>query len=159
VLFCSLCWALLRERISLSSLCLTQLSLSHFARPALRPRPRISNEFYKLSKEPNINCKRALYTLKRDLLHCTSKTSVCLLSLTRCDARQHTATHCNILQHTADYSQYSPEGGFVDSVAISRESMQQFALSRRITLTLEIPPGDSTIIIRSVVLAYPHTEA
>jgi hypothetical protein len=37
--------------------------------------------------------------------------------------------------------------------------MTRFALSRKVTLTLEVPPGDSTIVIQSVVLAYPHTEA
>jgi len=58
-----------------------------------------------------------------------------------------------------DYSQYSPDGGYVDSLGMPMHIMQQFALGRKVTLTLEIPPGDSTIIIHSVVLAYPHTEA
>jgi len=58
-----------------------------------------------------------------------------------------------------DYSQYSPDGGYFDSLGIPMHIMQQFALGRKVTLTLEIPPGDSTIIIHSVVLAYPHTEA
>ena len=47
----------------------------------------------------------------------------------------------------------------VDSLAIPLRTMQQFALERRITVTLDIPPGDSTIIIFSAVLAYPHTDA
>jgi len=59
----------------------------------------------------------------------------------------------------ADYSQYESEGGMVDSLAIPLRTMQQFALDRRITLTLDIPPGDSTIIIFSAVVAYPHTDA
>lgn len=55
----------------------------------------------------------------------------------------------------ADYSQYSPNGGYVDSIRIPRHVMAQFDMSKKAQVTLEIPPGDSTIIIHSAVLAYP----
>jgi hypothetical protein len=69
-------------------------------------------------------------------------------------------TH-RLLSHTplADYSQYAPDAAYVDSLEIPLSMMTRFALSRKVTLTLEVPPGDSTIVIQSVVLAYPHTEA
>jgi hypothetical protein len=59
----------------------------------------------------------------------------------------------------ADYSQYESEGGFVDSMSIPVQTMAQFALERKVTLTLQVPPGDSTIVIFSAIIAYPHTEA
>ena len=58
-----------------------------------------------------------------------------------------------------DYSQYEAENGYIDSIPIPLRIMEQFALGRKVTFTLEIPPGDSTIIVHSAVLAYPSTEA
>ena len=59
----------------------------------------------------------------------------------------------------ADYSQYAPDGAYIDSLEIPLSMMTRFALTRKVTLTLEVPPGDSTIVVESVVLSYPHTEA
>ena len=58
-----------------------------------------------------------------------------------------------------DYSQYETESGYIDSIPIPLRIMEQFALGRKVTFTLEIPPGDSTIIVHSAVLAYPSAEA
>jgi len=54
-----------------------------------------------------------------------------------------------------DLSQYDSLTGYVDSISIPLEVMVQFANSRKVSLTVEVPPGDGIVRIYSLVLAYP----
>jgi len=58
-----------------------------------------------------------------------------------------------------DLSQYDELVGYVDSITIPLDVMVQFQNSRRISLTIEVPPGDGIVRIHSLVIAYPSTEA
>ena len=57
-----------------------------------------------------------------------------------------------------DYSQYEPSKGFVTSISIPLAIMRQFALKRSVDLTMEVPPGNTAIIVHSVVLTYPQRD-
>jgi len=54
-----------------------------------------------------------------------------------------------------DFSQYDVNEGYVDSIVIPHSIMRGFALTRRVELSLDVPPGHDTIRVLSAVLAYP----
>ena len=59
-----------------------------------------------------------------------------------------------------DYAQYDPDAGFVSSIRIPKRILDQYQLKedKRVAFSLDVPPGEGSIVIKSAVVSFPLAE-